>query len=157
MPQENIHIAIINVLSEFASNITRYYNFDIEAWFKSVTKPILEKRYPLKQQKKHKQNAELIHRLIGESSIVRLHSETGNELNTIYDAALQTAKIDQAKPYTRMYVMQLFRFIAQLFTKLSYASYDLKLETIPHMSDFFKIFNNDDQYFKTRKTWSIYL
>ena len=169
LPQEQIHKSIIEVLSDFASNITRYYNFDlitgdtrtanrtnpIEAWFKNVTKPILEKHYSAKQQKKHEQNAELINSLLGKSTLVRHHSEEGAELNNVYDASLQTAKVDQAKPYTRMYVMQLFRFIACLMSDLTHESYKMQIE-IPHMSEFFAIFNNDDKMFKTRKTWSIY-
>lgn len=170
LPQEDIHKAIISVLSDFASNITRYYNLDlitgdsrtadrtdpIQAWFESVTKPILEMHYSSKQQNKHKQNAELMERLIGDISMVSFHSEQGEELNTVYDASLQTAKVDQAKPYTRMYVMQISRFIAKLMSSLSHASYGLQLESIPHLSDFYGIFNNDDKMFKTRKTWSIY-
>lgn len=169
LPQEQIHKSIIEVLSDFASNITRYYNLDlitgdtrtanrtdpIEAWFKNVTEPILEKHYSAKQHKKHGQNAEIINNLIGGFTLVRHHSEEGADLNNVYDASLQTAKVDQSKPYTRMYVMQLFRFIACLMSGLTCESYRRQIE-IPHMSDFFAIFNNDDKVFKTRKTWSIY-
>lgn len=170
LPDKQIHKSIIKILSDFASNITRYYNLDlitgepkissqtdpIEAWFKAVTTPVLEIHYSKKQQQKHKKNAELIDLIMGKNSMVIFESEAGAELNNIHDASMQTAKINQAKPYTRMYVMQITRFIARLLSELSYASYGAQLDSIPHMSDFFAIFNNKDKYLKSRKTWSIY-
>lgn len=170
LPTSAIHKAIVGVLSDFASNITRYYNLDlvtgdpraavhddpVKAWHELVIKPVLNLHYSPRQKLKHQQNAELIARLLGDHAMARHHSETGEVLDNLYDASLQTGVIDSAKPYVRMYVMQLARFLARLLSELTYAAYEKRMESIPHFSDFFAIFNNDDEYFRRRKTWSTY-
>ena len=88
--------------------------------------------------------------------MVRHIAESGEPLNNVYDASLQTAVTEFAKPYVRMYILQLVRFIGRLLGELGYAAYGTQLDTIPHLSEFFAIFNNDDSYFFRRKTWSIY-
>lgn len=170
MPQSIIHTSIVKVLSDFATNITRYYNLDfvtgqpnaariidpVASWFQSVTQPILDKHYKEHHRLKHEYNARLIHQILSPFSLIRFHDEKGEELNTPFDASKQTAITDFAKPYTRMYVMQIIRFLARLLSELGYASYGKRLGIIPQFSEFFGIFNNSDKYFKERKTWSIY-
>ena len=74
LPRTLIHNGIIQVLSDFASNITRYYNLDlvtmdprvaevsdpIRAWYDMVIAPVLEKHYDAQRQKKYQRNAEII-------------------------------------------------------------------------------------------------
>ena len=170
LPRTAIHDSIIEVLSDFANNITRYYNLDfvtgnsrtvkkddpIRAWFDLVITPVLAAHYQLQHRQKHQINAELIARLLDAHTMVRYHAETGNALDSVYSASMQTAMTEYAKPYTRMYIMQIARFLARLVSELGYAAYIAKLETIPHLSDFYAIFNNSDRYFRQRKTWSIY-
>ena len=170
LPRTLIHNGIIQVLSDFASNITRYYNLDlvtmaprvaevsdpIRAWYDKVVTPVLEKHCDAQRQKKYQRNAEIIDALLGPSSVVQFHSERGDEMNTIYKASLQTGMTEFAKPYVRMYVLQLVRFLAQLLSELSYMSHKAMLDAIPHLGEFFAIFDNSDNYFKKRKTWSIY-
>ena len=88
--------------------------------------------------------------------MVRHTSETGEALDSVFDASLQTGRTEFAKPYIRMYVLQLIRFVGCLLGELGYAAHSTHLDTIPHLSEFFAIFNNDDKYFLTRKNWSIY-
>jgi len=170
LPQSAIHNGIIEVLSDFASNITRYYNLDlitgdaklkdvqepIKAWFEKVTLPILAIHYKSQYRAKVEANARVVDELLGEYAKVLYHSEQGTTLDTVYDASLHTGITDFAQPYTRMYVLQIARFLASLMTEFTYAAYDAKMPDIPHLSDFFRIFNNPDEYFKKRKTWSIY-
>ncbi len=170
LPNSEIHNSIIKVLTDFANNVTRYYNLDfvtgtqstekqidpISAWFDQVAVPILRKHQTKHQKDKIQRNAQLIEGLIGNHTMVIHHTERGDELNTVYDASFQTGITEAAKPYVRMYVMQIIRFIGNVLSELGYAAYGTGLDTIPHLSDFFAIFNNDDQYFKSRKTWSIY-
>lgn len=170
MPSTTIHTGIVEVLSDFATNITRYYNLDlvtgdprttdrndpVQAWFESVIIPVLAAHYTTAQQKKHQYNTQLIDQLLGSHSMVIHHSETGDLLDTIYDASFQTGITNFAKPYTRMYVMQIARFLARLLSELCHAALRSRMDTVPYLSEFFAIFNNDDKYFKQRKTWSIY-
>lgn len=74
LPVNKINNGIVEVLTEFASNITRYYNLDfimgnvhsraqgdpIELWYKLVTKPILEKHLTDKRKNKIEKKARRI-------------------------------------------------------------------------------------------------
>jgi hypothetical protein len=170
LPRTAIHAGIIAVLTDFANNITRYYNLDFitgnprvaqrddptKAWFQAVVAPVLQKHYGPKQQERHRRNAQAISALIQPITMVRHTAETGEALDTVFDASLQTGVTEYAKPYVRMYVLQLVRFVGLLLGELGYAAYGTQLDTIPHLSEFFAIFNNDDDYFLKRKSWSIY-
>jgi hypothetical protein len=170
LPRTEIHAGIITVLTDFASNITRYYNLDLitgnpriaqrddptKAWFQMVVTPVLKKHYGARQQERHRKNAQIIAEIMQPIAMVRHVAETGEPLETVFAASLQTGVTEFAKPYVRMYVMQLIRFIGRLLGELGYAAYSTQLDTVPHLSEFFAIFNNDDEYFLKRKTWSIY-
>lgn len=170
LPRSAIHSGIIETLTAFANNITRYYNLDlvtgnqgsvrrddpILAWFERVMLPIINKHLKPHHKRRHEQNARLIEQLIGERTLVRYCSETGRELKSMYEASIQVAITEFAKPYTRMYVMQIIRFVARLFCKLSDAAHSQQLHNIPRLDEFFAIYNHNDKYFKNRKSWSIY-
>lgn len=170
LPRTAIHAGIVKVLSDFASNITRYYNLDlvtgdprttkqddpVRAWFELVILPVLAAHYRPRQREMHQRNARLIAQLLGAHTRVLHHTETSDVLDSVYEASMQTGITDFAKPYTRMYVMQIARFLARFLSELGYEAYRCQLETVPHLSEFFAIFNNSDSYFRQRKTWSIY-
>jgi hypothetical protein len=170
LPSTDIHKGIMKVLSYFVNNVTRYYNLDyvtqnqrakgkedpVKSWFELVTIPILTKHQTQRQKNKIQRNSQLVDELIGSHAMVIHHAESGAELNTVYEASYQTGIVDFAKPYTRMYVLQIARFIGNVLSELGYAAYDARLDVIPHLSEFFAIFNNEDKYFLKRKTWSIY-
>jgi len=94
--------------------------------------------------------------MLGSNAKVLYHSETGELLDSVYKASTQTAITDYAKPYVRMYVMQIARFFSSLFSELMNAAHRCQLEVIPEVSEFFAIFRNRDEYFRQRKSWSIY-
>jgi len=170
LPRRVIHAGIIEVLYNFASNITRYYNLDlvtrdprttkeddpVRAWFELVIIPVLATHYRPRQKERQQSNARLIDQLLGAHTNVLYHTETSDLLDSVYEASMQTGITDFAKPYTRMYVMQIARFLANLLSELGYSAHRCQLETVPEMSEFFAIFNNSDRYFRQRKTWSIY-
>lgn len=169
LPNSVIHKGIIKTLSEFAKR-TRYYNLDfltgdskavlqsdpLKAWYERVIEPILKKHYTERHRNKHIENARLDDATIGVVTLVRHHKETGENLDSIYEASIHIAKTEFAKPYSRMYVMQIIRFLAELLSELSHASIKERMEEIPYMVEFFRIFYNEDAYFRRRKTWSIY-
>lgn len=170
LPVSIVHDGIIEILSDFANNITRYYNLDlvtnnlhkekqydpINAWFHQVTLPILDTHYKLHHKKRHKQNAYLINQWIEPYTSIYYHDETGEVLNSVYDASMQTAITKFANSYTRMYVMQIVRFMGGTLSELGDIAQRKQLSNIPYLSEIFAIYNNSDEYFKNRKTWSIY-
>jgi len=167
LPRTAIHDGIIKVLSEFSANITRYYNLDlvtsktipagaepIGAWYQLVVEPVLGAHARPRQVKKVEANAALAETLLGPYSSVRHHSETGSELNSVYLASLQTGTLELARPYVRMYVLQIARFLAVLMAELG--SQRAGRDSVPDFSEFYRIFFNNDRYFRSRKEWSIY-
>lgn len=170
LPNTEIHEGIVSVLSEFASNITRYYNLDfvmgnvhrnaqgdpIGSWFSAVTMLIIKKHLTKKHHEKIENNARLIAELMQPVSHVSHTSESGDHLGTVYEASVQTGLIEFAGPYTRMYVLQIARFFSHVMSALTYSAYKEQMDFIPHLSEFFAIYNNNDTYLKSRKTWSIY-
>ncbi len=135
MPRSPIHVGIIETLSDFAL-ITRYYNLDyvtdreksarsadpLRTWHCKVTVPILDRHYRTAQQRRRTRNAKLVETLIGDDAYVRHHFEAGDPLDTVFAVSLNMAKTDHASPCTRMYFMQLMRFLALLLSALSVAA-----------------------------------
>ena len=170
LPKSTIHQGIIRVLTEFASNVTRYYNLDfvmgnvrteahgdpIGSWFHLVTVPILDKHLTASRREKVESNARQVSGLIEPISYVSHTSETGDHLGSVYEASVQTGLIEFANPYARMYVLQIARFYCHVMSALTYAAYEAGMDFIPHLSEFFAIYNNEDSYLRDRKTWSIY-
>jgi hypothetical protein len=170
LPRSPVHNGIVQVLSDFATNITRYYNLDlvtgdpkaatrtdpIQAWFELVTTPVLQAHYTARERALDSQRAAFSEALLGPVTMVRFTSEDGEAINDIGAAALHGAALERSKPFTRMYVMQIARFLAKLLGELGYAGYAVESASIPHLSEFFAIFNNPDSYLRGRKTWSIY-
>jgi hypothetical protein len=170
LPRTPIHNSIIEVLSDFASNITRYYNLDlvtnapgvqqtsdpIASWFDRVVEPAIAKHVTAARSAKIERNAKLADGLMGRSVMVMHHSESGQPLETVYDASQMTGLIEAVQPHVRLYVLQIVRFLASVMSELTYKTYAARLEDVPHLSEFFAIYNNEDKLLKSRKTWSIY-
>jgi hypothetical protein len=62
-------------------------------------------------QEKHEQNASLIHELFSGHALVRHHSETGEPIDSMYEASKRTGMTEHVAPYVRLYTMQIVRFV----------------------------------------------
>lgn len=170
LPRSKIHNQIIQILSDFANNVTRYYNIDIivgnsnqrscdnpvSQWYNQVVLSIIEEHSLGSRIEKYIFEAKKIDELIGDNFYIRYHDETGNVINSLNEVIIQKKITEITTPYARLYVMQIIRFMASIQTELTYLAIGKREERIPMMSDFFKIYMNEDNYFKRRKTWSIY-
>lgn len=170
VPDDPIHQAIVAVLTRFANNVTRYYNLEVisgsqhptapgdvvSEWHQRVTLPVLERHYPPRTRQRDQQMAEVMDDLIGDFSLVRHHRADGQSINSVKQAALEGTAGERARPWERMYVLQLARFLAAIMRELTHEAYDQRAEDVPHLSEFYAIFGNDDAYFRSRKTWTIH-
>jgi hypothetical protein len=43
-----------------------------------------------------------------------------------------------------------------VLTELGDQALRMRREEVPYLGEFFAIFNNSDEYFRSRRTWSIY-
>ena len=101
LPRTDIHDGIISVLSEFASNVTRYYNLDlitgshriagvidpIRSWHERVFIPVSRLHYSARRRGKVETDALLVEQLIGDSSLVRHIDESGELLTDVAEAS----------------------------------------------------------------------
>lgn len=169
VPASPIHLGIVQTLSEFATNVTRYYNLEtlaaeegqelgadpIAMWDERVTALVLEKHYSSARKARDEARAQMIDDMIGPFTFVRHHTETGEAIDSAYAGSLRTAKTEFARRWERLYVLQIVRFIAEVLIALSYHGMDAGLN-MPFLSEFFGIYRNDDAYLRSRRRWSIY-
>jgi hypothetical protein len=170
MPDSDIHRGIVATLSDFARNITRYYNLEVvtedavaatvmdpmAAWTERVTILVLAAHDTPRRREKRHQQAQLAEEIIGDRALVRFHTESGGPVSTVLDATTLSAITEFCRPYERMYVLQIARFIASVLNELGYEAQRRQLGDIPYLADFFAHFRNEDSYLRSRKTWSLY-
>jgi hypothetical protein len=170
LPRTPIHDAIIAVLSDFASNITRYYNIDvitggqrgkgsadpIGEWHDQVTARVLTKHETAQRRTRAERNARALAEGAMDYVLVMHHSETGEPLQSVFDASLRSSRTAFARPFERLYVLQIVRFLGSVLSELGYVAQQKGIDGVPYLSEFFAIYRNDDKYLKSRKTWSIY-
>jgi hypothetical protein len=167
LPRTPIHEAIVDVLNDFASNVTRYYNLDvvtwgsnvrtaddpIRSWFERVVTPVLAKHWSASSRARVERNADAVGKVSG-YALVWHQSESGAQLDNMRDASFETGRGEAAAPYVRMYVLQIARFFAHLMMDLTHASGGVR--DIPHLSEFYTLYFNNDAYFRRRSSWSRY-
>lgn len=170
LPGTPIHKAIIDVLSDFAGNVTRYYNLDfltgatsgknvvdpISDWFRRVIDPILATHYAERTKERDHERSQIQGELLGPYALVRAHDESGNPITSVSEAAEHAYATTFAISYTRLYVGQLARFLAQVIDELSHAALSAQLDVIPVFSDFYRVFLTQDRFFRELKTWTIH-
>lgn len=168
LPRSEIHEGIIGTLSKFASNVTRYYNLDlvtgargvedredpIAEWVRRVRVPVVEKHYTKRSAKRHLAEASAIEALTGKYMLVRFSAEDGTPIDSAGAASIRVAETDFARRWERMYLLQLARFVASILSELG--GQGSGREDIPCFSEIFVLFLNSDEYFRSRKTWSIH-
>lgn len=170
LPRGEIHEGIVRVLTDFATNFSRYYNLDLVTgatgvtqrpapladWHERVLLPVKASHYSPRHAKRVRERAESIATVMGHDVRVSYHAEDGSEIDNVFDASVLTGVTEYIRPYCRMYVMQICRFVSHVMSDLTFAAYDHRLADVPHLTDFYAIFNSPDSYFRSRKTWSIY-
>lgn len=163
-----IHTAIISTLSEFASNGNRYYNFDLlttgtgpqslgveQTWIKEVTDQVLTKHYRERDRRRHAQQASYFREPSDAGLLIRAHLEDEAPVEDLYEASMRSQAIAFAKPWERMYILQIARFLAEVLDSVGARALRAGLP-LPIFSDFYRVFLNPDNYLRQRATWSIY-
>jgi hypothetical protein len=168
-PNEKVHQGIIQTLSEFGT-LTRYYNLDllaggkaaklpepVGAWWKRVGEPILSKHYKAYHQERNNNMAEAMEELTRGRVMVRHHSETGEPINDYSTLVRRGGATRVVQKYGRLYVLQIVRWLTYLLFDLEHEGGKHRIEPLFGINEPFKLFLNEDRYFRERKTWAIYL
>jgi len=133
---------MLRILDDFSQRLDRYYNFDvlvgdadsgrgspINKWFEKVTLPVLDRHH-----------GDVFRGVKG-----------GDEI----DEFVRNGWIHKSRPWERMYLLEMARSMAELMDELGTRAmgHDTR---IPYLGEFYSIFRNESEYFKGRKSWSIY-
>lgn len=179
LPNTPITDNIVRILSDFSTNLTRYYNLDaigsnvrsdaydpVAAWYNDVTMLALRKHVTKRQLANIEMTVHDMGTRMDEITLVDLLSEDLDPVTDVYTVLERIGLDNISKPYTRMYVLQICRVIATVIVEVTYiAQNQLNMTSsncgenttdLPAMREIFGLFLCDDKYFRTRKTWSIY-
>ena len=169
---------IVQVLSDFATNITRYYNIDtltghksdksydpVAAWHQRVSTLVLRKHLTERRRAKIEKESRGVSDVLSEYvSVVHFH-EDRTPITDVLTASTQTGLGEVEKPYTRMYVLQVCRFVATVIVGVSERARSrlaqmsgnvINAADLPDMWEIFRVFFHDDKTFRSRKRWDIY-
>jgi hypothetical protein len=168
-PNDTVHQGIVLTLAEFAE-LSRYYNLDllaggkatrlpepVGAWWQRVGTPILDRHYSPKRRERDRVQAEVMEEILGSVSMVVHHDEQGNAINSIEELSRRAGATAIVQRYGRLYTLQLARWLVEILAKLSFiGSGKMQIDDVMGLYEPFVLFRNDDDYFRNRKTWSIY-
>ena len=179
LPDFPITDNIVRILSDFSTNVTRYYNLDtisrsvrrdaydpVAAWYNDVTMLVIRNDVTERQLAKIEMIVHNMGTRIEDISLVNLLSEDLEPVTDVFTLLERIGLYNLSKPYERMYVLQICRFVATVIVEVTYiaqkqldlaSSYCGKKSTdLPFMKEIFGLFLCDDSYFRSRKTWTIY-
>ena len=179
LPNTEITANIIRVLSDFGTNLTRYHNIDtltgradahsydpIAAWHRDVSRVVLRTHLTERQEAKIEKNAHAVSTLLKGIASVEYSREDRTPITDAYTASRLTGLQEFEIPYTRMYVLQICRFVATAIVGISDIARRKYLvppsigndetDGVPYMLETFKIYLCDDKIFRSRKKWSTY-
>lgn len=167
-PAAPVHQGIVTTLTEFG-RLSRYYNLDlivggtgarlpepIAAWWQRVGTPILQKHYSERQRAKDAAQSAAMAALFGEVTHVVHHSEDMTPISDLETLSGHAGATRIVQKYGRLSVLQIVRWLAYLMVDLSYVANSAGIEPLFGSNEPFVLFLNDDRYFLSRKTWSIY-
>ena len=161
-PDTELHKKLILFLSDFAKT-TRYYNLDlltntgknqrdpIKVWNADIGSLIL-KKYPLR---KKSQAPEALIKAMGPRTRVMGTAEEHSLLKSLVGAAQKSYKSELINKFGRLLILQIVRAMTETISELTMKAYKEQTSEIPILTDFFRIFHNEDSYFLKRKTWIV--
>lgn len=159
---DKITFEIMSILAEFA-NGARYYNIDAltnsskfteptDIWVNKLTPLILNKYGKLHGRKKDYSE---LYDIIEKNSITLTFSENGEQINSFKDSILRNDKLQIINLHSMRHIVYAIRCLATLLTKVQHAAH-LNGINVPFFNEFFRVFQSDKQYWKDKKSWSIY-
>lgn len=164
LPDTPIHRAILRTVTDFASNLGRYYNLEvlspegssrddpIGAWYARVTKPVLQEH---DTERRRSRDEAKIAALVPPANVfvsVVATSEAGDQIRDVADLMRRRAEANAARPWERMYVLQLARFVTRVIGELASLAQQTGLY-VPFLDEYFYEFQLDDGEFRRLKIW----
>lgn len=166
LPDGEIHRGIVATLTNFASNVSRYYNLEvltesaqgaedpIVEWHNEVTRLVVATHYT--EQRRQADYARAAEIVIPADMYVSVAAttETREPIRALPRLASIVAEERAARPWERMYVLQLARFLTAVIGELGTLAQAEGLP-VPYLDEYFYDFQLDDAVFRRRKTWLV--
>lgn len=164
LPNSETHRAIVQILTNFASNIGRYYNLEvldadidgrddpIAAWYSRVTHAVLKAHYTDQKRARDEAKTAEFAAAVDGAVVVLATAETGARIREVKEVMRRRAEAKFAREWERMYVLQLARFVTGAVGKLASSAQDCGLY-VPFLNEYFYESQLDDRAFRQRKTW----
>lgn len=161
---DEIYQSILQVLTDFAQSSGRYSNINIllgtntdidcmRQWYETVDLKLYENCVSLKKKQLIEKKAEIIGSMLKQFSVVNYITEDSTEIIDQVEASKRTGIWEAVASYRQLYVLQIIRFLTEILIDISYKGMEISCDDIPHMSEIFGLFYNEDSYFRSRKTW----
>lgn len=169
-PNSGIDRAIMENLTSFSNNVTRYYNIEAAAgshawnpavdpiarWHTDVVEPIIT-QYNVAFNMRHRlEQSRRIASAVERMSLARSIAQDGRRLSEVYSHMENEVLCKGASKFARLHVLRLARFLATALSEMGDLAFNQGRPEVPHFREIFGIFCNSDDVFKRRKTWSIY-
>lgn len=167
-PNDQIHQGIEKVLSLFATKL-RYYNLNhlsgadqgqqdpVALWWEKVATPICDRHYSERQRERDETKAAAMEFMIGDNSTVIHTTENGVPIRDVNSFFARGRVTRVVQIYGRLYTMQIVRWLTSIIFDLSHrGAYEQRIQALLGLYEPFTIFMNEDNYFRRRRTWSIY-
>lgn len=163
IPDEELAGRILGVLSEFGRS-SRYYNLDrlvgrsridrdpIAAWWTDVAAYLLE-AYPATRTARDERHADLFDRALGDNSVIRLDSESGQPITGVADGVRQARQGEWVARQATFHTAAIVRHLAEVLSALFYKSRATGTVSLPHLNEFFGAYFNDDRGLRGRRTF----
>lgn len=159
---EDIYQSILNVLSRFGRR-ERYSNIDllveninyedpISVWFRDVDLVIFKENISERKKEKIKMDAALMHALTSDFVMIAHTGEDGSEINEVFEGSFRTGVNTAVAPFRQLYIFHIIRFFVESLHEIECIIRHKQLFDVPYFMDIFRVFYNDDSYFKNRKT-----
>lgn len=167
-PTDPIHMAVEYVLSHFARTL-RYYNLNylagshggqvdpIALWWDRVAAPICKKHYSQRQRKADDMDGALLKTMFADAAIFLHSAEDGHPMTDAQELYTRGRASRIVQRYGQLHVLQITRWLtSMLFTLAHEGAYVHQIQSLLGLNEPFVIFYNEDDYFRGRKTWSVY-
>jgi len=166
-PTSEIHVSIVETLTEFART-TRYYNLDYltagkaaslqsgpVAWVSRVGKSILKKHYSRKKQLNDVLEARALQDSMEDVVTGVRFDEAGKPITSLEQGLINAGEIRVIQRFGQFYCLQLIRYLAAALEELRSIAHRDGFGEIPFFGEIFAWYLNDDAMLKSRKTWGI--
>ncbi|TKB70101.1 MAG: hypothetical protein E8D52_03365 [Nitrospira sp.] len=156
------HSAILDCLHRFAEG-DRYSNINllvgapsssdpISLWHEKVDMPLFDKHVSPARKVLIGSKARAMAQMMAGHTMVLYTSETGDTISDMENASYRTGVFEFVGPYRQLYVLQIIRYWVEVLSELQHRAMRISSD-IPEFSEVLGIFQGEDAYFKSRKTW----